>query len=144
MKPIIDHIQITVKDLSKAELFYDKLMPILGFDLANKSKGSVEAHDFEVIEYAHPNFIFAVNSPRSVFRNEEVHRRKPGALHHVAFKAESEQEVDAVFKKLKEIGARIVSSPQFFPQHGSHYYAVFFKDTDGIKYEVVYEKRSEN
>ena len=27
MKPIIDHIQITVKDMNVAEPFYDKLMP---------------------------------------------------------------------------------------------------------------------
>ncbi len=33
MKPIIDHIQITVKNLEVAEPFYDKLMPILGFDI---------------------------------------------------------------------------------------------------------------
>ncbi len=28
MKPIIDHIQITVKNMKIAEPFYDKLMPI--------------------------------------------------------------------------------------------------------------------
>ena len=28
MKPVIDHIQITVKNLEKAEAFYDRLMPI--------------------------------------------------------------------------------------------------------------------
>lgn len=28
MKPVIDHIQITVKDLDSAELFYDKFFPI--------------------------------------------------------------------------------------------------------------------
>jgi len=41
MKPIIDHIQITVKNFEKAERFYDKLMPILGLDLKDKSKGFV-------------------------------------------------------------------------------------------------------
>ncbi len=33
MKPIIDHIQITVKDLDNTE-FYDKFFPILGFLIA--------------------------------------------------------------------------------------------------------------
>ena len=32
----IDHIQITVRDMKAAEPFYDKLMPILGYDLRNK------------------------------------------------------------------------------------------------------------
>jgi catechol 2,3-dioxygenase-like lactoylglutathione lyase family enzyme len=142
MKPIIDHIQITVKDLAEAELFYDRLMPILGFDLGKKSKGQVKQHEFDVIEYVHPLLTLGINSPRSAFMNETVHRRKPGALHHLAFKAESEDEVDRVANKLKKIGANIVDGPGLFPQHGERYYAVFFKDPGGIKYEVMHEDRS--
>jgi catechol 2,3-dioxygenase-like lactoylglutathione lyase family enzyme len=141
MKPIIDHIQITVRDLTVAEPFYDKLMPILGFDLSRKSKGTVAAHDFDVVEYAHPLLIFAINSPREAFRKETVHRRKPGALHHLAFKASSQTEVDELYLKIKETEAQVVNPPQFYPQHGEAYYALFFKDPDGIKYEIVYEER---
>ena len=32
MEPIIDHIEITVKDMGVAVPFYDKLLPLLGFD----------------------------------------------------------------------------------------------------------------
>jgi hypothetical protein len=28
-----------------------------------------------------------------------------------------------------------------YPQHGGNYYALFFKDLEGIKYEIVYEGR---
>ncbi len=42
MKPIIDHIQFTVKNLEVAESFYDKLIPILGFDINRKAKGKLE------------------------------------------------------------------------------------------------------
>ncbi|WP_316803085.1 VOC family protein [Pedobacter nototheniae] len=141
MIPIIDHIQITVKDLSIFEPFYDQLMPILGFDINRKSRGQVAAHEFEVVEYIHPLPIFAINSPRSVFKDEIIHRRKPGAIHHLAFKANSIQEVDALYLKVKEIGAKIVNAPKFYPQHGADYYALFFKDLEGIKYEIVFEKR---
>jgi len=141
LKPIIDHIQITVKDLRVAELFYDKLMPILGFDLNHKSKGSVPAHEFEVVEYCHPQLIFAINSPRETFMDDIIHRRKPGALHHLAFKAESRAEVDRLYGKIKETGANIVDEPKFYPQHGENYYALFFKDLEGIKYEIVHEER---
>lgn len=142
MKPIIDHIQITVKDLNRAEMFYDKLMPLLGFDLSKKSKGVVPEHEFEVIEYMHPLLIFAINSPREVFKNDTVHRRKPGSIHHLAFKASSCEEIDVIFPKIKEAGAEIVNPPQFYPQHGANYYALFFKDLDGIKYEIVFEERN--
>src|SRR6187397_2557278 len=141
MKPIVDHIQITVKDLAVAEPFYDKLMPILGFDLSRKSKGRVAKHEFDVIEYFHPLLIIGINSPREAFKNDIIHRRKPGALHHLAFKAESREEVDKIYLQIKAIGANIVEEPKFFPQHGESYYALFFKDLEGIKYEIVYEER---
>jgi len=141
VKPIIDHIQITVKDLSIAEPFYDKFLSILGFDIRLKKKGRVAKHEFDVVEYSHPLLLFGINSPREKFKEEPIHRRKPGALHHLAFKAESREEVDRVYLQIKETGAHIVEGPAFFPQHGEHYYALYFKDPEGIKYEIVYEER---
>lgn len=94
MKPIIDHIQITVKSLEVAEPFYEKLMPILGFDINQKLKSSIEEHEFDVIEYFHPLLIFAINSSREVYKKEIIHRKKPGAIYYIAFKAKSSDEVD--------------------------------------------------
>ncbi len=36
--PIIDHIQITVNEMSVAMPFYDMLIPLLGFDIAKKRR----------------------------------------------------------------------------------------------------------
>ena len=141
MNPIIDHIQITVKDLSVAEPFYDKFLSILGFDINRKSKGRVAKHEFDVVEYFHPLLTFGINSPRETFKEAVIHRRKPGAIHHLAFRAESRAEVDRIYQEIKEIGANIIEEPKFFPQHGESYYAAFFKDLEGIKYEIVYEER---
>ena len=141
MNPIIDHIQITVKNLKTAEPFYDKFLPIIGFDIRRKSSGTVTEHEFDVVEYYHPLLIFAINSPREVFKDDTIHRRKPGALHHLAFKAGSFAEVDRMYLEIKKIGADIVSEPKFYPDHGENYYALYFKDLEGIKYEIVYEKR---
>ncbi|MGD8778847.1 MAG: VOC family protein [Ignavibacteria bacterium] len=137
MKPIIDHIQITVKDISIAEPFYDKFLPVLGFDINNKVSAIIEEHDFYVVEYSHPLLSFAITSPRKAFLNDTIHRRKPGALHHLAFKAESRAEVDRLYSELKNIGATIVNKPQLYPEYGPDYYALFFKDLEGIKYEIV-------
>lgn len=142
MNPIIDHIQITVKDLKIAEPFYDKLLPILGFELKRKSRGWVAEHELEVVEYSHPLLTFAISSPREAFKEEIIHRRKPGALHHLAFKATSHDEVDKLYPKIKAIGANIIEAPRFYPQHGAHYYALFFKDLEGIKYEILYEEQT--
>jgi catechol 2,3-dioxygenase-like lactoylglutathione lyase family enzyme len=138
MEPIIDHIQVTVKDMTIAVPFYDKLLPLLGFDIRNKTSAMIEAHEFYVVEYKHPRLIFAITSPRSAFAGDTINRRRPGSLHHLAFKAQSRAEVDKLHRELIGTGATIVSPPREYPEYTPPgYYAVFFKDLEGIKYEIV-------
>src|SRR3972149_8471557 len=138
MKPVVDHIQITVRNLRVAIPFYDKLMPLLGFDPKRRTSAVIDEHEFHVVEYTHPLLSFAISSPRRAFKDETINRRKPGALHHLAFKAESRAEVDRLYTELREIGATIVSAPRAYPEHTPPgYYALYFKDLEGIKYEVV-------
>lgn len=138
MTPVIDHVQVTVSDLDRAIPFYDLLLGLLGFPVEARLRAVVEAHEFEVVEYPHPALAIAISSPRQAFRNEPTHRRKPGALHHLAFKASSRAEVDRVARGLVEGGATLAGGPCLWPQHGADYYAVFVKDPDGLKYEVVH------
>jgi catechol 2,3-dioxygenase-like lactoylglutathione lyase family enzyme len=141
MEPIIDHIQITVKDMTTAVPFYDKLLPLLGFEIQNKVSAVIEQHEFHVVEYTHPRLTFAITSPRSAFVGDTINRRKPGALHHLAFQAESRAEVDRLHSELNGIGATIVSPPREYPEYTPPgYYALFFKDLEGIKYEIVCTK----
>ena len=137
MRPIIDHLQITVGDFDAAVAFYDAFLPLLGYDVERRIRARVEEHDFDVAEYLHPDLTFGINSPREKFAGEVVHRRRPGSVHHVAFRAESKEEVDRLHAELVKIDADIVDGPKLWPQHGSDYYAVFFKDPDGIKLEIV-------
>lgn len=144
MEPIIDHIQITVKNLDKAVQFYDRLMPLLGFDITRRSAAEIPEHDFRVVEYSHPKLCFAITSPRTGLAHEMVHRRRPGSLHHLAFRADSRVEVDRLYTEIKkpdiqETGATIVEPPKEYPEYvPAGYYAVFFKDPDGIKFEIVH------
>ena len=138
MEPIIDHIQISVQDMRIAVPFYDKLLPLLGFSLQRKVSAVIEEHELHVVEYTHPRLAFAISSPRKAFVGETVHRRKPGALHHLAFRAESRAEVDRLYVALQALGATIVSPPREYPEYTPPgYYALFFKDLEGIKYEIV-------
>ena len=138
MEPVIDHSQITVSDFPVAVAFYDRLMPLLGFNLEKRARATIAAHDFEVVEYGHPRLAFAITSPRHGFRNDSVHRRRPGSLHHLAFRVKSRQEVDKLHEELKAIGAMIVTPPREYAEYKpAGYYAVFFKDLEGIKYEIV-------
>ena len=49
MEPFIDHIEITVGDLTRAIGFYDRLLPLLGFDLRKRSEAVIEPHDKHVV-----------------------------------------------------------------------------------------------
>ena len=51
MKPRVDHIHITVEDLGRAEKFYDRLLPLLGFDTKLKETDRVPGHEYKIIEY---------------------------------------------------------------------------------------------
>ena len=138
MEPIIDHIEITVKDMRVAVPFYDKLLPLLGFDIRRRGSAVMEKHEKHVVSYEHPRLGFAITSPRNVFTGEMINRRKPGSLHHLAFRATSRAEVDRLHVELKRIGATIVSPPREYPEYTPPgYYAVFFKDPEGIKVEIV-------
>jgi catechol 2,3-dioxygenase-like lactoylglutathione lyase family enzyme len=138
MEPIIDHIEITVRDMSIAVPFYDKLLPLLGFDVQNKVSAVIDEHEKNVVQYEHPRLGFAITSPRTAFAGDTINRRKPGALHHLAFKATSRAEVDRLHSELKAIGATIVSPPREYPEYTPRGYdALFFKDLEGIKYEIV-------
>ena len=94
MEPIIDHIQITVKDMSIAVPFYDKLLPLLGFDIQKKVSAVIAEHELHVVEYYHPRLIFP--SPHREY-------------------------------------------PEYTPPG---YYALFFKDLEGVKYEIVCTKHN--
>jgi catechol 2,3-dioxygenase-like lactoylglutathione lyase family enzyme len=138
MEPIIDHIEITVRDMRTAVPFYDKLLPLLGFDVRSRVEAVIEEHEKHVLQYSHPRLEIAITSPRRAHQGDAVNRRKPGALHHLAFRAASRAEVDRMHTELIRIGATIVSPPREYPEYTPPgYYALFFKDSEGIKYEIV-------
>lgn len=138
MRPRVDHIELTVADLVRAERFYDALLPLLGFDLKNKGRGEFPEFQHIEIDYATADFSLGLVNPRPALEGEAVCRRKPGALHHLAFGADSREEVDRLYAQVRTIpGVTIVSPPRLYPEYTSDYYAFFFKDTEGIKLEIT-------
>jgi catechol 2,3-dioxygenase-like lactoylglutathione lyase family enzyme len=138
VEPLVDHIEITVRDMAIAVPFYDRLLPLLGYDLAKRSEAVIEQHEKRVVSYEHPRLSFAITSPLKAFAGDTVNRRKPGALHHLAFRASSRTDVDRLYGELMIIGATIVDPPREYPEYTpAGYYALYFKDLEGIKYEIV-------
>ncbi|WP_100488455.1 VOC family protein [Sporolactobacillus pectinivorans] len=115
VKPVIDHVHVTVSDIERAEAFYDQLMPLFGFHLDDKETDAVPDSEYKIVEYHHRNFSFGIVSPRSVYKNEIVSRRKPRALHHLAFHVNSRDEVKGLYEQVKKIKAEIVQAPRLYP-----------------------------
>ena len=124
MKPKIDHIHVTVADIKRAEAFYDQLLPILGFDLSLKEHDTVPEHEYQIVEYHNQEFSFGIVNQRSQYEGDRVSRRRAGALHHLAFHVDSRAAV-------------IVHPPWCYEEYCTDYYAFFFKDSEGIEYEIV-------
>ena len=142
MVPVLDHIHITVSNLKRWETFYDKLLPLLGFDLRYKEYDCVNAHEYEIIEYHHAQFSLGLISPRRCFERESINRRKPGAMHHIAFHVENRHTVDQLYEQFVQQDMQIVHAPRLYPEYCEDYYAFFFKDSEGIELEITsYERK---
>ncbi|MBR0092575.1 MAG: VOC family protein [Lachnospiraceae bacterium] len=143
MKPMIDHIHITVTDLARAEVFYDKLLPLLGFDLSLKEYDEVPKHEYRIVEYHHAMLSIGLVNQRSAYENEKPSRRKGGALHHIAFRADSPEKVESLYKIIRDLPAEIIHEPRYYPDYCKDYYAFFFKDSEGTEIEIVcFDRRS--
>src|SRR5438132_1047408 len=129
MEPVIDHIQITVRDFLVAVAFCGWLMLFFGFNLEKKTGAMISAHDFWVVGYSRFCLAFAVVFSCWSFKGGGVYRRRPNSLHHLAFRVKSREEVNKLNQKVKAIGALIVSSPREYPEYKpAGYYALFFKN----------------
>ncbi len=120
---LFDHVDMRVRNLAEAKLFYDQLMPALGF---HNSYGTTLGIAFESAS-AHPK-------PEFFGIIEDLDHR-PSAT-RIAFWADSTQAVDRVAELLKLSGARNIEGPIFCPEYSPSYYAVFFDDPSGNHFEV--------
>ncbi|KAG0041206.1 hypothetical protein BGZ83_002166 [Gryganskiella cystojenkinii] len=71
------------------------------------------------------------------------HKFNPG-LHHLAFNAETKEQVDEFYKKIVDFQAKsgneksvILDKPAEHSEYGAGYYSVYFTDPDGIKLEIA-------
>lgn len=129
----INHIDLTVSDLSRSVAFYDRFLGSLGFVRSAEYAGVV------------PNW--TLRSDAAVLsiglhqaRHRAPHDRDAPGLHHLAFHARSREDVDAVFADAVAHGARILDAPAEY-DYTPGYYAAFVADPDGLKLEVVHEPR---
>ncbi|MCX6803258.1 MAG: VOC family protein [Candidatus Diapherotrites archaeon] len=126
-KDPLGHVKLSVSDFEKSKEFYKQLFKKLGFEQVSYSERSVGWITKE-------GFGIWIASAKTLTPNYKF--AAPG-LHHLCFKAISEEEVNEVYEMIK--GKTIVfDPPQRYSDYTDKYYAVFFADPDGMKLEVAY------
>lgn len=128
----IHHLDLTVKDPWASREFYAQVLGFMGYrQIAEDDRG----FDFAPAERTPSIGLKMSEGPN---RDRPHDRYSPG-LHHVAWRAQSREDVDRLHALLQRMGAAILDAPADYPQYGAGYYAVFFADPDGLKLEFVFE-----
>jgi glyoxylase I family protein len=131
----IHHIDLTVRDPAASAAFYDAVLGFMGYRRSHEDERGIDwamtAADGNV-------------SSIGIVRAQGEHAARPHSryapgLHHMAWRAVGREDVDRLHALLVSIGARILDPPAEYSQYTPGYYAVFFTDPDGLKFEYVFE-----
>ncbi len=125
----IAHIYITVTNYEACVPFYRRLLPFMGLTYVVRDN----AESFYCIG-GRTGFGIARCAPE--YQDERFKQGRPG-LHHVCFRARSREDVDAVHGLVREMGAKVIRTPEE-GNWAPGYYSLLFEDPDGIRIEVNY------
>ena len=117
---MIDHTGVIVGNFEASRRFYAAALAPLGYELLLEFHSSVAGFG----EQGKPDFWIVqgeANTPRI----------------HVAFRADTRQNVDAFYEAALGAGARDNGAPGLRPQYHSDYYGAFVLDPDGHNIEAV-------
>lgn len=127
------HIDLNVTDLEASKRVYAPVLEFMGYV---QVKDQPDGAEWDVgAEGSGASLGLIVCDPSL---RDHVHRRYAPGLHHLAWRAESRADVDALHRLLLDHGIKVLDAPAHYPQYSGDYYAVFFEDPDGMKLEYVY------
>ncbi|KAA0024798.1 VOC family protein [Antrihabitans cavernicola] len=117
---MIDHFGINCADMATGAAFYDTVLAVFGHR---------RLMDFGVaIGYGTDKPDFWISTFDGVGPNREV---------HIAFAADSAEQVDAFHAAAVAAGAETLHEPRMWPEYHEHYYGAFVRDPDGNNVEAV-------
>ena len=130
----LDHIYLTVLHLERSEKFYDAVLGLMDFRKSDFRIGD-EPHR----HYFNKSLQISIRPARTATQYDSY---APG-LHHLCLQVASNADVDRLAGLLKSAGVD-VSALALYPQYAEDYYAIFFSDPDGLRFEVVARRTGRN
>lgn len=125
---MLHHIEIYVSDLARSTAFWSPLMQRLGYREDRWSGG------INYVKDGAAYFCFLPAPPEHLAAG--YHRQRVG-LNHVAFRAESRAQVDALTAWVRDNGHPLLYADRHPYAGGDDHYALYCEDPDRIKVEVV-------
>ena len=126
---MLGHLGVNVANLDRAKAYYDRMMPLLGYE---PYLSDDDQFAYRPAERQHGPALFFYPAIEA----GQVSRHQPG-LQHLAFVLETRQMVNAVHEAVQRLGGEIVHAPRLFPQYRPHYYATFWLDMEGFMLEAL-------
>ena len=130
----LNHLRLTVRDPAVSERFYDALLVALGWVQIPRHD---EGRAWERRDPAAGCQWLILTPVADEHRDAPPHDRFAPGLHHLALNAADRDQVDRVHSVLLALGADVLDAPADY-DYNPGYYAVFFRDPDGFKLEVVH------
>ena len=135
---LLHHLNIVVSDLSRSAPFYGAVLAYLGYERGDGSPTHEEWKRWD-LGTPHEICVVQVSEPH---RGVGHMRGAVGHHEHLAFCAADRADVDRfyadVLRPLEAQGHCVVEDPPVeCPEYDDGYYATFFFDPDGLKFEFV-------
>ncbi len=126
---MLGHLGVNVPDLGEAKAYYDRVMPLLGYEEFLRADD-----EFAYLPAAGKRgtylFFYPSEHPGS-------YSRQATGLQHLAFMVPTRSAVRAVHALVLEIAGQVIHAPQAFPQYPPPYFATFWLDPFGFMLEAV-------
>jgi catechol 2,3-dioxygenase-like lactoylglutathione lyase family enzyme len=122
----IDHLVIRVSDVQRSKRFYQNVLGALGFKLK---------YDYgDTFGWANGKTRLWIGQADPQGRKHK-HRTGDVGFHHYAFELSKRKDVDDFHKALQKYDVEVLDPPDDYYEGG--YYAVYFVDPDGLKFEAM-------
>jgi catechol 2,3-dioxygenase-like lactoylglutathione lyase family enzyme/heme-degrading monooxygenase HmoA len=118
---MLHHVDVHVSDLESSRRLFDALLPIVRYRFRHEEDGFA---GYEPLEGGRPRIGF-------------IHDPDAGGSMRLAFSVNSRERVDEGARLAAANGARVIEGPSVHPEYGDDYYAVFFEDACGNRFEIL-------
>ena len=127
----VQHFEINVSNPARSKDFYEPLLTWMGYERILDEE--------EVVGWGNGDVQIFLVKCHERFRESGFHRKRVG-LNHIAFRAESKDDVDRFYKHflVQRRVTVLYDGPREYPEYGPGYYAVYFEDPDRLKLEFVH------